>query len=228
MRIRLLIACIIALQLINSIKLSVADVNCGIHCANCHQQNCAQCFRRRFKYAGPRQWVCSPKLAPKSHHCKIYSLTNCLRCENGYTWTRGEEGPPYCETTISPVKGCLIHMKRWKKEEICSVCINGVPSPDYKSCIPFPKDNPNELDNCLYGTRNSKAQRLECRRCKQRFIKLPRTRSPQLKKRCIPEFKGKIGCSSVYIDPQNNYHCLSCDQLRGYHFDGKGRDCVKG
>ena len=226
MRITSLITVLLALQLINSIKTrGVADVNCGIHCALCHQKNCTQCFRRNLKKVN-QKWTCSTQLAPKSQHCLVYSLHGCVRCKQGYTKLIHQGRVSYCQLSKVQIKDCL-YMEKKNKEEKCNVCLNGVPSSDYKACIPFPDQDPNELENCLLGLRYYKPQVLICTRCKQGYIKLPRRRSSKLVKTCIPEFKGKIGCSSVYIDPQNNYHCQSCDDIGGYHFDGKGRDCVK-
>ena len=119
-------------------------------------------------------------------------------------------------------------MATYNNQEVCTLCINGVPGIGHKSCQKFPQNDPDEFDNCLYGYRNNMTDDLTCYKCQQGYTKLPKFRMSPSKKVCLPEWKGKLGCQEIFFGPADGAYCKQCDELRNYHFDGKGRGCVTG
>ena len=112
------------------------------------------------------------------------------------------------------------------KQEDCKVCLNSVPNKVSKKCIAFPTNNPREWDNCREGYRYHH-EVIQCQRCKPGFVLYEKRQKSVGRRSCVKESGNWIGCRLVnqYLD--TDLICYSCDDLRGYHFDGKGRNCVK-
>lgn len=83
----------------------------------------------------PVSYTCVPK--DQNDRCEIYGLNEnlqiaCAQCVTGYIL--GADGN--CDKPAT-INNCVASFTKYSNKEICGICSNGAPTPDFEACQEF-------------------------------------------------------------------------------------------
>ena len=175
------------------------DSRCNKGCVYCSYNGpfpeCLMCERRFIK-----NFKCDSYKSPDPTKCIIYAKfdrsNKCYHCSKEYTRYGGLGS---CEKRNIP--NCRASNMQFGKE-ICTECMNGVPSQSGESCVGFEGTG---LENCVIGTL---VDGLDpgCVWCKKGFF------TGVKGEKCRPD-RG-TGCAVYHFESRR---CIVCDYMNGFY-----------
>ena len=145
---------VVALLLIAS---TLQQTTCSKGCMSCRKEGCTSCFNSKPAPWSPgsladllgneeKKWDCVPK--DPQDPCSVYNMrTNgipvCVQCSPGYAWTITTQ-----TCVPSKIEGCF--NSTIDGTEYCDSCIDGIPGPTRRVCVP----GNIKVDNCWLGGYN--------------------------------------------------------------------------
>jgi hypothetical protein len=171
----------------------------------CSQAHCFNCYQRPLK----NTQECGDVAATDMCDIYTYHVPGCDWCTKGYAIDAQTRQLPCVAQTDIPE--CQVAFTV-QGNTVCGLCVEGFPSADYSSCVPFSQED-GVADNCAWGGSDQSGNH-QCYRCNEGYTSVAGGCEPLTIKGCM------------FTGVQSNI-CGICDSWNGWFAAMDDGTCTK-